>query len=152
MNEITNTIRFQKVNDKPIAPRAPARKDSNIGRFVDGQYDMVSLQPTSTVLIGSEKTNEIRSCLALWDTGEPFTWISDRIAKELGLSTEYLTQIVSLRIAVDIPFDNVELHVFDVDDYDPVDVHIGMDIISLGELCFVPDPENHCGLFRFIMP
>lgn len=152
---------FYIVKDKPtdagpiVEPNAPIRNDSNIGRFVDGRYEFDEMRPTSVVLVGSKKTNKVLTCVAMWDTGSTRTCISPEIAQELELQPvktkakrKYYN--ASLRIAVDLAFDEIEVPECKLPT--TIGVLIGMDIISKGELCLIPDPENDCGYFRFIMP
>ena len=142
-------IYFSKpfVGGPEMKAEPPIRTDSNIGRCVDGDYNFDNPLPTSNVLIGNKAGNVCTTAQAIWDTGCARTCISSRLAKELGFTGgKFVTG--TIRVAVDLMYEDVELAVYDLPR--GIDVLIGMDIISTGELCFIPDPEQKRGYFRFV--
>lgn len=129
-------------------------KNTNAGRHVDGEYKFDSMRPTSLVLVGSSVTDKVGCFMALWDTGSTRSCVSKRVAKEIGVKpkkkfAKHKAYTASLRLASDLSFSDIELLEYRMPP--GIDVVIGMDVISRGELVFIPDPDNNCGLFRFIV-
>lgn len=138
----------------PELVQNPAMNEkTNAGRHIDGEYEFESMRPSALVLVGSSVTDKIGCYMALWDTGSTRTCISKRIAKELGLKPKskfkkHKEYEASIRLASDFSFSDIELLEYKMPP--GIDVIIGMDIISKGELVFIPDPENRIGYFRFV--